>query len=151
MNDVTKMCLMAAGWSNDREVDIDLIVADLLEHGWKPFQEAIQFLKSFDGLPEFSHEKFSQYGFSSYALTFIFDYEIAKTYRDTAAILERNLQIQVIPIGHQDLFAMYLGSDCCIYSLDDDLFCVKNGHSLEESLNNLFLGAYVKTMDFPED
>lgn len=146
MNDTTLACLRAVGWTPERRVDLTRAEARLRAKGWTLHAAGRAFLASFNGLPEFRHADLEPLGFSREALTFDFGYGSGIDSRDLIAPIERTFGLSLVPVGHQDLFDLFLDEAGRIHSIDADQMCLRLGHTPGESLDNLFTGRYVEEL-----
>lgn len=136
MNASTVKFLGKKGWSSERDYDISEKLSYLSGRGWVPFQQAIQFLKSFDGLGDFSKTVLEDPSFP--ANLFSLESKYGFSWREEAEQVEEFLGINLFPVGCQDIFCIFIGNDNCLYAIDADVTFYKLGENIDESLDNLF-------------
>lgn len=142
MKEFTRRMLENKGWTHDRSIDCSSNIAYLEERGWRAFSSAIQFIKNYDNLGEFNGHILED--FHTTVNPFTLNSRLGYSWRKEAEKVEEYTKVSLFPIGYQNLSCLFVSSDDSLYAIDADVTFYRIGNTIDESLDNLFEGKFIK-------
>lgn len=143
MKDFVLQCLQRVGWSANRSVETREVV-ELLRNaeGWEPFSAALDFIRSYDGLPLINPAKLG-FVFDRPVEPFLFCAATGEGWRPQAIELESYLERRIYPVGVLSAWEIFIDESRLLYLIDDEVEEVYLlGNTFEEGMAYLFSGRY---------